>query len=125
MLEWVEQVLKPYVSVGIIPILFLDSFSVHLLGSISDAIQNLGVEIEFIPGGCLGLVQPIDVGINKPFKSNMKKLYTDFIMGQDPDGQIRGATRIEVSGWILEAVGQISEATTKNVWRKTGYSYYP
>ena len=67
----------------------------------------------------------IDVGINKPFKSNMKKLYTNFIMGQDTDVQIRGATRFEVSGWILEAVGQISEATTKNAWRKTGYSYYP
>ncbi len=74
MLEWVKHVLKPYVvmaPVGIIPILFLDLFSIHLLGSVSDAIQKLGVEIEFIPGVCTGLIQLVNVGINKPFKSNM------------------------------------------------------
>ena len=35
MLDWVDDVLKPYVAtapVGIIPILFLDSFKIHLLG---------------------------------------------------------------------------------------------
>jgi hypothetical protein len=40
MLNWVNDVLKPYVataSVGIITILFLDSFKVHLLGSVTDA----------------------------------------------------------------------------------------
>jgi hypothetical protein len=52
MLDWVDYVLKPYVAtapVGIIPILFLDSFKVHLLGSVANAIQGLGVELEIIP----------------------------------------------------------------------------
>ena len=82
MLDWVDYVLKPYVAtapVGIIPILFLDSFNVHLLGSIAGAIQGLGVELEIIPPGCTGLMQPIDVGINKPFKANMRKIYTDWL----------------------------------------------
>jgi hypothetical protein len=41
MLDWANDVLKPYVPmvpVGIIPILFLDSFKVYLLGSVADAI---------------------------------------------------------------------------------------
>jgi len=82
MLNWVDYVLKPYVAmapVGIIPILFLESFKVHLLGSIADAIQGLGVELKIIPPGCTGLVQPIDVRINKPFKANMRKIYTDWL----------------------------------------------
>jgi len=77
--DWVDYVLKPYVTtapVGIIPILFLDSFKVHLLGSIAVAIQGLGVELKIIPPSCTGLVQQIDVGINKPFKANMRKIYT-------------------------------------------------
>ena len=37
-------------------------------GSISAAIQELGVEVIHIPGGCTGLLQPLDVGVNKPFK---------------------------------------------------------
>jgi hypothetical protein len=68
MLDWVDEVLKPYVAtapVEIIPILFLDSFKVHLLGSVANAIQGLGGELEIIPPGCSSLVQPIDIGINK------------------------------------------------------------
>ncbi len=54
MLEWVEKVLKPYVANvphGIVPILFLDDFSVHKTGAVVRAIQDLGVEVEFIPPG--------------------------------------------------------------------------
>ena len=62
MLDLVERILKPYVAmafIGIVPILFLDSFKVHLLGSIANAINNLGIKIKYVPGGCTGLVQPI------------------------------------------------------------------
>ena len=109
MLFWVE-VLAPYVAtapVGVIPILFLDSFKVHLLGTVALAIESLGVQIEYIPGGCTGLVQPIDVGINKPYKAHMTKVYTGWLLNQDPDSPIRAAKREDVSGWILEAVGSI------------------
>ena len=43
MIEWVDDVLAPYVATappGIIPILFLDSFKVHMLGSVVS--QGLG-----------------------------------------------------------------------------------
>ena len=54
MLQWVEKILKPYVDDapdGVIPILFLDSNRCHIMGSVVTAIQNLGVEVEHIPGG--------------------------------------------------------------------------
>ncbi len=127
MLHWVGRVLAPYVTmapVGIIPILFLDLFRVHMLGSVVDAIQNLGVQVEFIPGGCTGLVQPIDVRINKPYKANMTKGYTDWLLRQDPNLPIRAAKREDVSVWILQVVGAIDEQIVKKAWRKTGYSYY-
>ncbi len=107
MLDWVDKVLKPYVATapgGIIPILFLDSFKVHLLGSIADAIQGLGVELEIIPPDCTGLMQPIDVGINKPFKANMRKIYTEWLLGQDADSAISSTSCLNVSAWIVEAV---------------------
>ena len=107
MLEWVKKVLAPNIAmapVGIIPILFLDSFKVHLLGRVANAIQKLGVEIEFIPAGCTSLVQPINVGFNKPFKSNMKKVYTDWLMSQEADAPFRSPSHQEVSAWIIEAI---------------------
>ncbi len=112
MLDWANDVLKPYVPmvpVGIIPILFLDSFKVYLLGSVADAIQGLGVELEIIPPGCTGLVQPIDVGINKPFKANMRKIYTEWLLEQDADAAIPSASRLDVSAWILESVKGIKK----------------
>ncbi len=126
MLDWVNKVLKPYVAtapVVIIPILFLDSFKVHLLGSIADAIQGLGVELEIIPPGCTGLVQPIDIGINKPFKANMRKIYTEWLLGQNADAPIPSASRLDVSAFILDAVS-IKKESIVNSWRKTGFSYF-
>ena len=117
MLDWVNVVLRPYVvtaPVGIIPILFLDWFKMHLLGSVADAIQGLGVELEIIPPGCTGLVQPIDVGINKPFKANMRKIYTEWLLDQDADAAIPSACRLNVSAWILEAVEGIKKETIVN-----------
>ena len=75
MLLWVEKVLKPYVEAApdrIIPILFLDSYRCRMMSSVVDSIQALGVEVEHIPGGCTCLCQPVDVGINNPFKNNCK-----------------------------------------------------
>ncbi len=127
MLDWLDDVLKPYVAtapVGIIPILFLDSFKVHHIGSIADAIQGLGVELEIIPPGCTGLVQPIDIGINKAFKANMRKIYTEWLLNQDADAAILSASRLNVSAWILEAVEGIKKETIVNSCRKTGFSYF-
>ena len=72
MLMWVEMVLKPYVDTALdnmVPILFLDSYHCHMMNSVVNAIQYLGVEVKHIPGGCTSLCQPVDIGINKPFKA--------------------------------------------------------
>jgi hypothetical protein len=95
-----------------------------MLGTVADAIHKLGVELEIIPPGCTGLVQPIDVGFNKPYKDNYTKLYTKFLMDQDANQPLSGAKRKDVSQWILDAVGAISEETVKNAWHKKEYSYF-
>jgi hypothetical protein len=74
MFFWVERVLKPYVDAApehIIPIIFLNLYRCHIMGSVVDAIPSLGCEVQHIPGGCTGLCQPVDVGYNKAFKSRV------------------------------------------------------
>jgi hypothetical protein len=39
-------------------------------------------------------VQPIDVGINKPFKANMRNIYTEWLLKQDADAAIPSASRL-------------------------------
>ena len=44
MLEWIEEVLTPYVATappGIVPLLYLDSIRVHMMGSVVSMIQAL------------------------------------------------------------------------------------
>jgi hypothetical protein len=72
MLAWVEEVLAPYVTMApedIIPLLILDSYCCHMMTSVLYKIQELGVKVKHIPGGCTSLCQPADIGFNKPFKS--------------------------------------------------------
>ena len=128
MLDWVKLVLAPYVATapkGIVPILFLDMFKVHMMQSVVQAIQALGVQVEFIPAGCTGLVQPVDVGFNKSFKAKMREQFHTWIFAQDADQEIRAATRRELSEWIIDAQKNISEVTIRNAWKKSDFSYYP
>jgi hypothetical protein len=67
MFLWVDNILAPYVDTapeGIVPILFLDAFSVHQMQSVVSRIQALGVEVVPIPGGCKCVIQPVDIGFN-------------------------------------------------------------
>ena len=62
MLMWVDMVLKPYVNTApddMVPILFLNSYRCHMMNSVVKAIQDLGVEVKHIPGGCTSLCQPV------------------------------------------------------------------
>jgi hypothetical protein len=72
MIMWVEKVLKPYVLEApdnVVPLLLLDSYRCHMMASVVGLIQELGVEVEHIPGGCTSLCQPIDVGVNRSLKN--------------------------------------------------------
>ena len=71
-LEWVEKCVKPRVESapeGIIPLLFLDSYKCHQQASVVNSIAELGVEVQFIPRGCTGLCQAVDVGVNNPSRT--------------------------------------------------------
>jgi hypothetical protein len=63
MLEWIESVLKPYAKQapkGIVPVMFLDSYRAHMMSEIVKKIQDLGIDVFHIPGGCTGLCQPVN-----------------------------------------------------------------
>ena len=78
MYAWIDLILTQYKKErdqrdpdGPPPILILDGYSVHQMGSIVNCIQMMGIEVIHIPVRCTYLCQPINVGINKPLKSLM------------------------------------------------------
>lgn len=129
MLLWVEQVLRPYVETapnGIQPFILLDSYRCHMMSSVVTVIQDLGVQVEHIPGGCTGLCQPLDVGINKPMKTRCRNKWEQWMMTIGMEQAItKQPSRQEVSQWCIESVNELPTEIIKNSWRHGDYSYFP
>jgi hypothetical protein len=130
MLAWVDDILRPYIEMApddVIPLLILDSYRCHMMGSVVQNIQELGVEVKHIPGGCTSLCQPIDIGFNKPFKDRLRKLW---ILWMIAEGVIHGTTssptKKDVATWVCHAMGEMSREGTiiRNAWLKTDYKWF-
>ena len=65
---------------GVVPLLILDEYRCHIMASVVQRIQKLGIEVIHIPGGCTGLCQPLDVGINKPFKCRVWQRWEEWMI---------------------------------------------
>ena len=130
MLAWVDGPLKAYIEQApahIIPLLILDSYRCHMMASVVHRIQEMGVEVIHIPGGCTSLCQPVDVGFNKPFKDRIRWLWMDWMIKEGLNsGTTTAPTRQRVAEWIDEVLTEMASETTivKNAWMKTGYEWF-
>ena len=129
MLQWVKEVLEPWskhVPAGIVPYLLLDSYKCHLMSSVVHAIQDLGIEVDHIPGGCTGLVQPLDVGVNKPLKNQIRRKWEEYMLEEGLAMTVsKPLTRQRMATWVTESLDDLGEHIVKAAWRRNGYSYFP
>jgi len=63
MLEWLDEQLVPALSNQPF-FLLIDLFAAHKTQEVLDTLWANDITVSMIPGGCTGLVQPIDVSIN-------------------------------------------------------------
>lgn len=130
MIAWVDGPLAAHVANApddIIPLLILDSYRCHMMASVVQRIQDMGVEVIHIPGGCTSLCQPVDVGFNKPFKDRVRRLWTEWMVSEGVvDGATKAPSRLLVAGWVNTVMAMMSAETTimKNAWMKTGYEWF-
>ena len=103
---WIEKVLKLYVQkvpMGVAPVLMLDSLHrCHMVKPIvKNTIENLGFEVQHIPGGCTSLYQPVDIGVNNSFNSRMRRLWEEWMIstGLNETGKITPPTRKDIAEW--------------------------
>ncbi|KAI2512695.1 pogo transposable element with KRAB domain [Fragilaria crotonensis] len=129
MIVWVEQVLRPHIETapaGILPILFLDSYRCHMMASVVGMIQDLGVEVEHIPGGCTSLCQPVDIGVNKPFKNRIRQQWEEWMIAEGlANGTTSPPTRENIIEWTRIATNSMPSQMIKNAWRHGEYSWFP
>jgi hypothetical protein len=127
--KWIDLVLIPWKidkAPGIVPLLILDAYHVHMMGNIVNRIQSLGIEVVHIPPGCMYLCQPIDVGINKVIKSGMRNKWEDWMI--EGDGLVNSVakepSRRFVAEWILDVYKNIPCQTARNARMKSVYEWF-
>ena len=97
-----------------------------MMNLVVNAIQDLGVEVEHIPGGCTSLCQPVDIGINKPFKAFLHKAWEKWMIDERiRSGTTSPPTRELIAKWASYAKDQIKEVHIRNMWRDEPYSWFP
>jgi hypothetical protein len=129
MLAWVDNILWLYVKTApddVIPLLILVSYQCHMMGLVVQRIQELGVEVKHIPGGCTSLCQPIDIGFNKPFKDHLRKLWITWMIFEGIiHGMTSTPTRLIIATWVDQAMKDMMTqcAMVRNAWLKQDYEW--
>jgi hypothetical protein len=111
----------------VIPVLFLDMHQCHMMALVVQMIQELGLEVQHIPGGCTSICQPVDVGFNKPFKDRMRQQWLNWMIAKGiVHGTTSPPTRLDVAKWVnatmleMKGEGQIIH----NAWKRHGYEWF-
>jgi hypothetical protein len=98
-----------------------------MMASVVNKVQDLGVEVQHIPGGYTGVCQPVDVGIGKPFKNRVTCCWEEWMLekGGLDEEKTKTPSREEVSEWVIKSIGSIGPEIVRNSWRRHGFSYFP
>jgi hypothetical protein len=127
--KWIDQVLAPWVATappGVVPYLLLDQYKCHLMKSVVNRIEDLGIEVEHIPPGATGLIQPVDVGINKPLKNYVMRHWENYMIDEGLNmTKTKPPTRFQFSQWIIASQNKLTKEIIKNAWRHSPFSYFP
>lgn len=107
--RYIDTILAPFMQErqGMRVLLLLGSFSVHINEGIKERLNNLRIGFLYIPKGMTGILQPLDISVNKPFEDRLKTLYTDWLMSRaiDDEQVLRRSrpTREDISAWMAHA----------------------
>ena len=98
-----------------------------MMAPVVSQIEAMGVEVIHIPGGCTGLCQPLDVGVNRSFKARVRRMWEEWLTDLlEQTDKVRDATRDEVSEWMAAVFWElVGSRVLRNCWRKTGYDWFP
>ncbi|RZJ99490.1 MAG: hypothetical protein EOO43_26260 [Flavobacterium sp.] len=78
--EWIQKVWREAIEPDKYYLLIWDSFAPHKSENIVQCLQETyDTEVVIIPGGCTSVVQPLDLGINKPMKDRLRSKFSGWM----------------------------------------------
>ncbi|RPA99329.1 hypothetical protein L873DRAFT_1767828 [Choiromyces venosus 120613-1] len=78
LIDWINNLLVPALPPGPC-LLALDIAKFHSTKSVLATLRSHNIIPSLIPPGCTGLVQPLDVSVNKPFKSLLHDILDELL----------------------------------------------
>ena len=130
MIEYLEKVIIPYVvetRKGLdLPddhpaLAIFDVFSAHRCSSVLAKLQSNNIHQVFVPAGCTGELQPLDVGVNVDFKQLMKshfsRWYAEEVRNAMDQGTALSDVKVDLratvvkplhANWIISTISTLS-----------------
>jgi len=110
---WIEKVMKPYLEDAEESFLLIDHYKVHMTSDFVKACNNLGADVNYIPAGYTCVLQPLDVGVNGPFKAFVRDHIHSWVLQKYPGLANHGKKfptpeQEDVYPWILLAFQRIT-----------------
>ena len=115
MLRYNDEIWMPYIKkTGLESILRFDTFKAHISASSEAKLGTKKVHASVNPGGCTSIVQPLDVCLNKPFKSLLRHSWQNYMLSEtekldkeNPKGKIPPPSRQLIVDWVEDAWANI------------------
>jgi len=107
-------------------VLILDSHRSHMTETVAKGFkEEAKTELHFLPGGLTSILQPLDVYINKSFKSKLKKKWEDWLreglMEFTKSNRRKRASYGEVAKWIDESWDAVDVDLIKRSFSGCGF----
>uniref|UniRef100_A0A672FD58 DDE-1 domain-containing protein n=1 Tax=Salarias fasciatus TaxID=181472 RepID=A0A672FD58_SALFA len=94
----------------------------HLTEPVKKQLRSMNGDLVIIPGGMTSQLQVLDVVVNKPFKDNLRKKYTEWLLSADhaltPTGRIQKPAVRLLCEWVLQAWDAVSSESIINGFKK-------
>jgi len=131
-----DKLFERYITTHLIPALggrptlfALDLMGSHKTPAVLELLNNSNITPSLIPSGCTGLVQPLDVSINKPLKELVRDLTDQRIFDLESAADFErwtvGDRRVMTTHCVGEAFDQFHTTKANLIsrsFRKTGLS---
>ena len=102
--------------------LVMDDSSGNLTDAVKTQVRKMNGDLVIIPGGVTGQLQVFDVVVNTPFKDNLSKRYTEWLLSGDhaltPSGRIQKPAVHRLCEWILQAWDEVTPESIISGFKK-------
>lgn len=100
--------------------LIFDNAPAHVTPGVRAKLLSANIKAIYLPAGRTADMQPLDVGVNGPFKSRCRSLWSEWTSSIDGIRKSMTNERVAIANRVLTALSTIHMTTISNSFRRCG-----